>query len=137
MKRVFLIVTAIVIASLNMIAAEGELQFQLQAMGAKGMVMGMPVKNSPYSAEEVSNADQTLGDGKDGRWTVQNGTRLGENEGRGSQERKSGPSNDGGCPGRGSSYDRDSGTRLDRQRPGDCHGVGTLVFTRSSDHDSN
>src|SRR5580658_2602833 len=60
MKRLLLATLAVAATALALLAAD---PFQLTIMGPRGGVMGGVVKNAPYSGEEVSTQDNTLGDG--------------------------------------------------------------------------
>src|SRR5580658_3093390 len=59
MKRIFL-AAGVAATALALMAAD---PFQLTVMGPRGGVMGGVVKNAPYSGEEVTTQDNTLGDG--------------------------------------------------------------------------
>src|SRR5580658_11154054 len=58
MKRIFL-AAGVAATALALMAAD---PFQLTIMGPRGGVMGGVVKNAPYSGEEVTTHDNTLGD---------------------------------------------------------------------------
>src|SRR5580658_1046848 len=60
MKRLLLATLAVAATALALLAAD---PFQLTIMGPRGGVMGGVVKNAPYSGEEVTTHDNTLGDG--------------------------------------------------------------------------
>ncbi len=60
MKRVVLATAAVAAMALVLMASDS---FQLNWIGPRGGVIGGVVKNAPYSGEEVTTQDNTLGDG--------------------------------------------------------------------------